>query len=140
MLTPSMFKASFPERHPVQNVACEQALQGTRATGREKEREPATSSLEFEYRKSWCGVLSIGRDDISNDVITLGVCFHMFSNVFLLHSHSLQLHTEWQKSDSSVERDPPWNSNSRDIIIRLQALLHFLPRWLRALESLLAGY
>ena len=26
MLTPSMFKASFPERHPVQNVACEQAF------------------------------------------------------------------------------------------------------------------
>ena len=49
MLTPSMFKASFPERHPVQNVACEQALRGALATGWEKEREPATTSLEFEY-------------------------------------------------------------------------------------------
>ena len=52
MLTPSMFKASFPERHPVQNVACEQGHQGTLATGREKDRELATTSLEFEYRKS----------------------------------------------------------------------------------------
>ena len=48
MLTPSMFKGSLPERHPVQNVACEQALRGALATGREKEREPATTSLEFE--------------------------------------------------------------------------------------------
>ena len=43
-----MFKASFPERNPVQNVTCEQALWGTLAMGREKEREPATTSLEFE--------------------------------------------------------------------------------------------
>ena len=49
MLTPSMFKASFPERHPVQNVACEQAFRGALAMGREKEREPATTSLEFGY-------------------------------------------------------------------------------------------
>ena len=49
MLTPSMFKASFPERHPVQNVACEQAFRGALAMGREKEREPATTSLEFDY-------------------------------------------------------------------------------------------
>ena len=44
MLTPSMFKASFPERNPVQNVACEQALRGALAMGREKEREPATTA------------------------------------------------------------------------------------------------
>ena len=48
----SMFKASFPERHSVQNVACEQALQGTLATGQEKEGELATTSLEFKHRKS----------------------------------------------------------------------------------------
>ena len=36
-------------------------------------------SLEFEYlhRKSQSEML-IGRDDISNDVITLGTCFSMF--------------------------------------------------------------
>ena len=43
-----MFKASFPERNPVQNVACEQVLRGALVMGREKEREPATTSLEFE--------------------------------------------------------------------------------------------
>ena len=36
-------------------------------------------SLEFEYlhRKSRCEMLN-GGDDISNDVITLGMCFSMF--------------------------------------------------------------
>ena len=44
-----------------------------------KEGELATTSLEFEYlhRKSRCKML-IGRDDVSNDVITLGTCFSMF--------------------------------------------------------------
>ena len=39
-------------------------------------------SLEFEnlHRKSQCEML-IGRDDISNDVITLGACLHVFFNV-----------------------------------------------------------
>ena len=44
--------------------------------------ELATTSLEFEYLhgKSQCEML-IGGDDISNDVITLGACFHMFFKV-----------------------------------------------------------
>ena len=60
-------------------VACEQALRGTLAAGREKEEDLATTSLEFEYphRKSRCKML-IGGDDISTDVITLGTCFSMF--------------------------------------------------------------
>ena len=47
--------------------------------GWEKEGELATTSLEFEWvhPKSRCGML-IGGDDISNDVITLGMCFSMF--------------------------------------------------------------
>ena len=55
------------------------------ASGREKEGELATTSLEFEYlhRKSRCEML-IGGDDISNDVITLGACFHAFFNVCLI--------------------------------------------------------
>ena len=42
-------------------------------------------SLEFEYlhRKSLCEML-IGGDDISNDVITLGMCFSMFVETFTL--------------------------------------------------------
>ena len=49
------------------------------AAGREKEGKLATTALEFEYlhQKSQCEML-IGRDDISNDVITLGTCFSMF--------------------------------------------------------------
>ena len=47
--------------------------------GWRKEGELATTSLEFEYlcRKSQCEML-IGGDDISNDVITLALCFSMF--------------------------------------------------------------
>ena len=57
-------------------LACEQALWGALAAGREKEGELATTSLKFEYlhRKSRCEML-IGGDGISNDVITLGTCF-----------------------------------------------------------------
>ena len=63
-------------------VACEQALQGALAAGREKERELATRSLEFEYlhQKSQCEML-IGGDDNSNDIITLGTCFSMFFHI-----------------------------------------------------------
>ena len=69
-------------------IACEQALRGALAAGREKEGEFATMSLEFEdlHRKTRCEML-IGGDDISNDVITFGVCFHVFFNVSL-HSRS----------------------------------------------------
>ena len=50
-------------------LACEQALWGAVAAGREKEGELAPTSLEFEYlhRKSRCEKL-IGRDDITNDL------------------------------------------------------------------------
>ena len=52
--------------------------------GREKEGELETTSPEFEYlhRKSHCKML-IGGDDITNDVITYGACFHVFFNVCL---------------------------------------------------------
>ena len=58
------------------------------AAGREKEGKLATTALEFEYlhQKSQCKML-IGRDDISNDVITLGTCFQclcMFTPVSAL--------------------------------------------------------
>ena len=60
-------------------LAREQVLQGALVAGREKEGELAFTSLEFEYlhRKSQWKIM-IGRDDISNDVITLGMCFSMF--------------------------------------------------------------
>ena len=60
-------------------VACEQALRGALAAGREKNGKLETTSLEFDYlhRKRRCEML-IGGDDISNDAITLGTCFSMF--------------------------------------------------------------
>ena len=59
-------------------LACEQALWDALAPGWVKEGELATTSLEYEYlhRKSQCKML-IGRDDIRNYVITLGMCFSM---------------------------------------------------------------
>ena len=46
---------------------------------RVKEGELAITTLEFDYlhRKSRCEML-IGRDDINNDIITLGTCFFVF--------------------------------------------------------------
>ena len=60
-------------------VACDQALRGALAAGREKEGDLATTYLEFEYphRKSRCKML-IGGYDISNDIITLGTFFSKF--------------------------------------------------------------
>ena len=60
-------------------LACEQALWGALAAGREKEGDLAPTSLEFEYlhQKRQCEML-IGGDNISNDVITLGMCFSTF--------------------------------------------------------------
>ena len=62
----------------------------------------------------------IGGDDISNDVITLGVFFDVFSNV-CLHSRSFLLRDDWRKSGSSVDGEPrgiggQGNSNSRDVV------------------------
>ena len=102
-------------------VACEQALRGFLAAGRRREGELATTSLEFEYlhRKDRCEML-IGGDDISNDVITLGACFHVPLNV-CLHSRSFPLRADWRKLDSSVDGEPQgnWkqNSNSRDVVV-----------------------
>ena len=49
-------------------IACRQALRGALAVEREKEGELAITML-------------IGRDDISNDVITLGRYFSMFAYI-----------------------------------------------------------
>ena len=66
---------------PVYERLQKYSLQAT-SPGREKERELATTSLEFEYlhRKSRCEML-IGGEDISHDVITLDTCFTMFAHI-----------------------------------------------------------
>ena len=78
-----------------------------RSGGRRKnEGELATTSLEFEYRHRKSRVKKlIGGDDISNDVITLGTCFSMFVYIRAL----FPLCADWQKSGSSVEREPQGN-------------------------------
>ena len=70
------------------------------ASGREKEL--ATTSLEFEYMhlKSQCEIL-IGGDDVSNDVIALGTCFLMF-----VYIRARFLRSDWQTSNSSVDGEP----------------------------------
>ena len=50
----------------------------------------------------------IGRDDITNDVITLGACFNVPLNV-CLHSRSFPLRADWRKLDSSVDGEPQGN-------------------------------
>ena len=59
------------------HMVFEQALWGALAVGGGKERELASTSLEFEYlhQKSRCEML-IGGDD-SSDVINLGTWFSM---------------------------------------------------------------
>ena len=91
-------------------LACEQALRGVLAVGREKEGELATMSLEFKYlhQKSRCEML-IGGDDISNDVITLGTCFSMFVYIGAGFCFALTV-------DGVPQGNWRWNSNSRDVV------------------------
>ena len=98
------------------------------ASGQEEEGELATMSLEFEnlHQKSQCEML-IGGDDISNDVITLAACLHVFFNV-CFHSPSFPLCADCQKSNSLVDREPQanWrqNSNFRDIVASSPSFSH----------------
>ena len=99
--------------HKIFFLACEQALRGALAAGREKEGELAPTCLEFEYlhRKSRCEKL-IGGDDISNDLSCVFQCFFTFALV----SASLWL----TETDSSIDVDSQgnwWrNSNSRNLV------------------------
>ena len=99
-------------------LACEQALRGALAAGREKEGELSTTSLKIEYLKDdakcWLAEMTL-----VHDVITLGACFHVFSNV-CLRSRSSPLRADWWKFGSPVDGEPPgnWrrNSYSRDVV------------------------
>ena len=83
----------------------------------------------------------IGGDDISNDVITLGTCLHVFFNV-CLHSRSFPLLANWRKSDSFVDGESQgnwrWNSNFRDVVASSPSFSP--PRRQSAPQTLLAGY
>ena len=83
-------------------------------------------NLNICIEKSQCKEL-IGGDDISNDVITLGMCFQCLSTFVLISALRLLA-----KSDSSVDGEPQgnwrWNSNYRDIVASSPS---FLPYRLR---------
>ena len=118
-----------------------QVLQGALAAAREKEGEPATTILGFEYRKSRCEML-IGGDGMSNDVFTLGACFHVFFYV-CLHWRSFPLRADWRKSDSLVDGEPRgnWRRNSNSKERRCYKLSFLFPPRLQSTpESLLVGY
>ena len=75
-------KQELPVYERLQKFSLPATSPGALAAEREKERELATTSLEFEYlhRKSRYEML-IGGDDISNDVITFDTCFTMFAYI-----------------------------------------------------------
>ena len=107
-------------------IACEQAVRGALAVGREKEGELAITSLEFEYLhwKSRCEML-IGGDDISNDVITLGTYCSIFVSICALStSHWLVLRGIDSSVDGEPQRNWRWNSNSRDVVASPPSFFH----------------
>ena len=85
---------------------------------REKEGELATTynSLEFEYlhRKSRCEML-IGRDDISNDVITLGTCFSIFVYIRVRFRFAL-IGGNLTAQSTGATGNWRWNSNFRSVV------------------------
>ena len=85
--------------------------------------------------KCWLEEMTL---DISDDVITLGACLHVFFNV-CLHSRLFLLCADWQKSDSSVNREPEGNE-AEFKFQRWNLSFLFLPRCQSVLESLPAGY
>ena len=120
-------------------ITCKQALPGALAVGQEKEGELAITSLEFEYlhRKSQCKML-IGRDDISNDVVTFGICLSIFVYMHSFHFALTGTQIDWQLS---------WRGATEELKVefkfqRCSCKLSFLfPRnHHSALESLIAGY
>ena len=89
-------------------------------------------------KRTRCKML-IGGDDISNDAITIGACFHVFFNV-CLHSRSFPLRADMQTSDSSVDGEPQGNERRKFQKRSCQLSFLFPPRGQSAPESLLAGY
>ena len=125
-------------------ITCKQAVRGALAVGQEKEGELAITSLEFEYlhRKNRCEML-IGGDDISNDVITFGMCFSIFVYICTLstsHWSALRL------IDSSVDMEPQrnwrWNSNSRDVVASPPSFFHPTTKapWRAGLQAIILMY
>ena len=90
----------------------------------EKEGELGTRSLEFEYlhQKSRWKIMLIGRDDISNSVITLSTWFSMF--VYICTCFRFTLIGENLTVDGEPQGNWRWNSNSRDIVASSPSFSH----------------
>ena len=115
------------------NLACEQALRGALAAGREKEGELATTPLEFEYLHRKVDAKLVMK---SNDVITLGTCFLTFVYIrarfrFVLIGGNLTAQSTGSHKGIGGGFQIPET--------QLQALLRLPLRRQSAPESLLAG-
>ena len=99
-------------------LACEQALAAFRRRGGKKKEslQLTYNSLEFEYlhRKSRCEML-IGRDDISNDVITLGTCFSIFVYIRVRFRFAL-IGGNLTAQSTGATGNWRWNSNFRGVV------------------------
>ena len=96
------------------------------------------SGIWISASKNRCEML-IGGDDISNDVITFGMCFSIFDYICTLstsHWSALRL------IDSSVDMEPQrnwrWNSNSRDMVASPPSFFHLTTRapWRAYLQAI----
>jgi len=97
-------------------IAYEEVLRGALAAGREKERELATTFLEFEYRhrKSQCKMLH-GEDNIGNDFITLGACYHIF---FITFVYIYRAHFGFTLIGRNLTAQLPWRACSQAKLIK----------------------
>ena len=117
------------------DVACEQALRGALAAGRDKEGELATTSLEFDYlhRKSRCEML-IGGDDIRNEALPLARVFQCLFPLALIGGNLTAQSTGSRRATGELEVEFKFQRRS----CKLSFL--FPPRRQSAPESLLTGY
>ena len=120
-------------------LAYKQALWGALAVGWRKEGKVATTSLEFDYlhRKSQCE-MPIGGDNISNDIITLGLCFSMFAYFCTCFHFVLIGGNLTAELTGSHRKNWRWNSNSGDVVARSTSFFHLATR--ASPESLHTGY
>ena len=93
-------------------------------------------NLNICTKKSQCKML-IGRDEISNDIITLGTCFSMFFFMFTLVSASCWLAEIWQLRRGGATGELEVECKFHRCGCKLSFL--FPPCCQSAPESLLAG-
>ena len=119
-------------------IACEQAHRALwRRVGKGRSTCNYVSLIWISASKKSMQNADLRSDDVSNDIITLGMCFSLF---VYLHLCSFLLRADWWKSDNSVDGE------TRELEVefkfkRCSCKLSFLfpPHHQSALESLLSG-